>query len=923
MIQEVIANYVTLKREGKDLKGECPFCNVKKLTVSPSKQIYKCWHCDKGGNNAVTFIMEKENLDYPAAIKWLANFYSILIPEPVAAEPLKPIKPPKEPEPKKDPEPPVLSARKRSEFLKATMRSIGLSNDMNKVDVKWFNRASQSETVPLLADDPEGNVEFLVYDINGFVITYQKQTKEGLREVPYKVLRLKEPVLNNKDGKVMKYIIPKGVGTRPFFPPALLSKYNQRTSIDTLFLTEGYKKAITGWINGIDIVGLSSISTYRDKETMQLHRDIVDLIIRCDVKNVVILYDGDCANISAKAFQEDKDISVRPKQFFSSATGIKELLKDYLKEHEISLYFAHVNTESVEGQPKGLDDIYEAMTRVQYNSLFQQLPAEPATMQKGRLLSQAKKLTRDVLNADLMAFSRPGVYFTKINISIGVKKLEQHLALENATNFYLRHQEIIKDRRFIYFGTQYKYSTEKGECEVIIPAASKNYARVGDDFYEKVPVPNKYKDLEEQLHRRNKSTISDDHGKGFINHIPKYKAFCNVPDHTNFQEVISNCYNMYSRFEWEPEEGDCAMTLDFVRHIFEEHYELGLDYLQLLYQRPNQILPILCLVSKENNTGKSTFSKWLKQVFRNNMAIVGNADLANDFNGFWSTKLIIACDEAFIEKKVIVERIKSLSTADRITMNQKGRDQVEIEFFGKFMMLTNNEDNFINATEDDIRYWVRKIKRPKHEVINLDRIIVSEIPAFLHFLSARTMSTQSESRMWFHPSLLVTEALKKVIRNSQSTLEKEIRVKLQSLFEDFSENIILMTVTEIRKEFFNNRYEEKYVIETLRERMKLDQWWVPDPSTPDVKLYKVHRYTYPKWHIDYKDGGQETVRLDIKGHGRPFVFLRPDFVPTERESVLQHDPEFVSMATTVPEHFKRPGMLDFSAGSTQGSDLPF
>ena len=40
--------------------------------------------------------------------------------------------------------------------------------------------------------------------------------------------------------------------------------------------------------------------------------------------------------------------------------------------------------------------------------------------------------------------------------------------------------------------------------------------------------------------------------------------------------------------------------------------ELGLDYVQLLYQQPTQILPILCLVSKKNETGKTTFAKWLK-----------------------------------------------------------------------------------------------------------------------------------------------------------------------------------------------------------------------------------------------------------------------------------------------------------------------
>jgi len=47
-----------------------------------------------------------------------------------------------------------------------------------------------------------------------------------------------------------------------------------------------------------------------------------------------------------------------------------------------------------------------------------------------------------------------------------------------------------------------------------------------------------------------------------------------------------------------------------VKHIFGDQIELGLDYLQLLYQKPVQILPIVCLVSKERSTGKTTFPKW-------------------------------------------------------------------------------------------------------------------------------------------------------------------------------------------------------------------------------------------------------------------------------------------------------------------------
>ncbi len=921
---EIIGRYTQLKKKGKDYTGLCPFHNEKtpSFNISPAKGIWKCFGCGKGGVDAVSFLMDKENLDYPAALKWLANFYNIFIPEEMPkAKPAKK----QNPEEKNQiiAEPGSTPSHRIGSYLKEILRAIGLSRNNNKITVKWLNRNSQSETIPILTEDADGNIEFIVTDINGFVITYQKNGKE----VPYKVIRYRTPVINSKDGKMMKYNIPKGVGTRPFFPPGLLQKFQDGLSINTLFLTEGYKKAISGWINGLDIVGLTSISTYRDKESMQLHRDIIDLIIRCRVENVVLLYDGDCTNISSSALQEEKDISIRPNNFFSSARGIKELLKDYLKDQEISLYFAHINSDSVEGHPKGLDDIYQAMTDVHFKGLCQ---SGESIMSQGRHLAEAKKITRQVLNTDLLAFSKPGIYFTKINISFGLKKLEQHLALENATNFYLHHQEAIKDRRFIYFGTQYKYNPDKGECEVIIPAASKNYIRVGDDYYEKVSVPNKYKDLELQLHRRAKSTISDDHGKNFISHIHKYKAFCNVPDHINYQEVIHNCYNMYSRFEWEPEDGDCSMTLEFIRHIFEEHYELGLDYMQLLYQRPTQILPILCLVSKDNKTGKSTFAKWLKQLFRNNMAIVGNADLSNDFNGFWSTKLIIACDEAFIEKKVIVERIKSLSTADRITMNQKGRDQVEIEFFGKFIMLTNNEDNFIYATEEDIRYWVRKIKKPHKEIVDLEKKLVEEIPSFLHFLNNRKMSTEKETRMWFAESLLITDALKKVIMSSKSTVEKEIRTKIQIMFEDFSENIITMTISDIRREFFNNRYEEKYVLEILREQMKLEQYWEPDGT--GKKNYKVKRYSYPKLHTIYSDGGQETKRIDVKSTGRPFVFLRPDFVPPERELLLEHDPEMLGMITPVPAHFWKSGMIDtvgaVAPSSINGyqpviSELPF
>ena len=108
--------------------------------------------------------------------------------------------------------------------------------------------------------------------------------------------------------------------------------------------------------------------------------------------------------------------------------------------------------------------------------------------------------------------------------------------------------------------------------------------RVGDDYYELIPIPTIYDDVETKMYKRAKSTIKDDFGPKIFESIPKYKAFTNMPSHTNYQKVISNCYNKYAPFVHEPVEGDWSMTDFFLHHIFGEHFEFGLDYIQILYQ---------------------------------------------------------------------------------------------------------------------------------------------------------------------------------------------------------------------------------------------------------------------------------------------------------------------------------------------------
>lgn len=81
-IDEVVGEFVSLKKRGASMIGLCPFHNEKtpSFNVSPSRGIYKCFGCGKGGNS-VNFVMEHEHLSYPEALRWLAKKYNIEIVE--------------------------------------------------------------------------------------------------------------------------------------------------------------------------------------------------------------------------------------------------------------------------------------------------------------------------------------------------------------------------------------------------------------------------------------------------------------------------------------------------------------------------------------------------------------------------------------------------------------------------------------------------------------------------------------------------------------------------------------------------------------------------------------------------------------------------------------------------------------------------
>ncbi|STD06786.1 hypothetical protein [Chryseobacterium carnipullorum] len=111
-------------------------------------------------------------------------------------------------------------------------------------------------------------------------------------------------------------------------------------------------------------------------------------------------------------------------------------------------------------------------------------------------------------------------------------------------------------------------------------------------------------------------------GKAFLSSIPKYDGFCCIPEHLDYQQIVRGFYNIYNEIPFSPSsenenfKNEIPFSLNFVKHIFGEQLELGLDYLKILLQFPTQILPILCLVSKERATGKINVHQMVERNFR-------------------------------------------------------------------------------------------------------------------------------------------------------------------------------------------------------------------------------------------------------------------------------------------------------------------
>ena len=400
------------------------------------------------------------------------------------------------------------------------------------------------------------------------------------------------------------------------------------------------------------------------------------------------------------------------------------------------------------------------------------------------------------------------------------------------------------------------------------------YVMVLNDFYKIAHETDKFGTRTRKLINYKRETIGLLETKSGIERtaLNHYESFIIEPDNVNYKASLDGKFNMYQPFPHKPEAGkitndDIPYTLEFFNHIFGEQMELGLYYIRYLYLYPKQILPILVLVSKERQTGKSSFLEFIQMLFGGNYVQLMAADLTGDFNAHYAPANIIGVDESLIDKTSAVERVKSLVTSKTIMVNDKFVKSYQMPFYGKLIMTSNRVNDFMKVESSEIRFWVRKIPNIKRHDPKFYDKLASEIPKFLGYILALP-EREIKSRMVFSPEELMNDDLISVMNESKSSLHKEIEMRMEEAFlNEPGLSVITATPSDIKTNWFahDSRITLSYIRKTIKDDMDLP------PSEP--AYYEQHLF-------GRVDGAYR------KTTGRCFRFDRGKFVANEPAPTL-------------------------------------
>lgn len=359
---DVINDFRTMdaKSNGHTYVGTCPVCGESKgLELNTAKQKFGCFRCRniKGGN-AVTYLMSAENKSYTEALEYLAHKFSVLLDEKPEKKPRKVVTPKKAAKENKGEDPGTFCARMLAAsgltYADVTAKVYKSDDTSTIFECKTFHPGSVSDKGDIIPGD-DAVIEY--YDLDGMPVTYEVKDSRGRltgkRKCYYRV-RWQHPDAHlDREGKPFKYKSPYGGGTPIYIPQKLRAAYKSGEKIERLFIQEGEKKAEKACKHGLLSIAISGIQNLGHSGA--LPEDLVSIISKCGVKEVIFLMDSDWNDLSDNIRINDS-IDRRPRNFFYACRNFKDYMRS-LKNRElyVEIYVGHTNKN--DNDEKGIDDL--------------------------------------------------------------------------------------------------------------------------------------------------------------------------------------------------------------------------------------------------------------------------------------------------------------------------------------------------------------------------------------------------------------------------------------------------------------------------------------------------------------------------------------------------------------------------------------
>jgi DNA primase catalytic core len=767
-IEEIIGEFVTLKKQGSSLKACCPFHgeNTPSFVVNPVRGFYKCFGCGEAGD-AVAFLRKHKGLSFPDALRHIATKYKIEVQE--------------------DKEGRVEDNTRhetRATLVALQAHFVTDKTDKNLGREYFKKRGFNDEILDVFGIGYcEGNPQLL---------TKEQLQKAGVANDQGNVIFFRRAMIPVHDhrgqlvsfaGRAMDNAEPKylnGKTVDGLFEKGkyLFNLHRADKSIrekQEIWISEGYPDAMA-----LTQMGMPNCAALCSAELTDEHLKAIKKYEK--PLRIMLALDNQAAVIAKREDWDDQ----------KKAKGIKDWNDKMWAMVQRLLPIGEVRVVS---WPAGCKDAGEVLEKKispdkignkEAINLFvengkpnfdKMSPIEASEFQEtvARMVAAVEKDTaRDIYINTLSNM-----------LQIGVRQLEGLVKKIRGKDRVDEENKQTKEFKFV---------------------------KIKDEYLQRIPIRDtKTGAITIQYTPRKVAELKEEFGPKFVKEIPRFVNWVLEPSHTEylrihelkFEGITYRYFNRYMPAPYSPKAFDVPgeykadphgfdlekipeikHSAKYLKHIFRTSQELNvaLDMIALKWLDPRAKIRSLALVSSEEGTGKSTFIDWMLKIFGQNATKTEVGQIGSNFNALMSGKIFVGIEETKDEKGSIENRLKDLITGFESVVTRKFQESVIEENFAWYCFASNHEDSFMKVGANTTRFFVVKVHPLGFIDPDFSEKLYREIPYFLHFLSVRGTVYPKTDRLWHDQSLVENEALLKLRQTSKDIVHQNMEELIQSIF---------------------------------------------------------------------------------------------------------------------------------------------